>query len=255
MSSNSGKNNSETGKTASLLHVKSVAKLSNPEVAAAAEVVWQYHHLGHKIPQDGCDGILCLCSSDLSVATHSAELFLAGAASWLMFSGGFGTGPHSGANLRGWELPEAEVFAREAERVGVTREKIMIEKISKNTGENVENARKLLNENNLPIPKNLIIVQKPFMERRAYATFKKIWPDGPKIFVSSPETSWEDYPESCGIDCETIVHLMVGDLQRINRYARPPYEFQIPQEIPSEIWDAYDLLVKAGFTGNLITEK
>ena len=30
---------------------------------------------------------------------------------WLVFSGGFGTGPHSGANLLGWTKPEAEVFS------------------------------------------------------------------------------------------------------------------------------------------------
>jgi hypothetical protein len=45
---------------------------------------------------------------------------------------------------------------------------------------------------------------------------------------------------------------MVGDLQRIRLY--PEKGFQIHQDIPDDVWDAYEELVKAGYTKYLIPE-
>jgi len=44
--------------------------------------------------------------------------------------------------------------------------------------------------------------------------------------------------------------MMVGDLQRIKYY--PEKGFQIYQEIPEEVWKAYEELVKMGFDKQLI---
>ena len=43
---------------------------------------------------------------------------------------------------------------------------------------------------------------------------------------------------------------MVGDLQRIKVY--PGKGFQIHQEIPEDVWDAYEQLVRLGFDQHLI---
>lgn len=43
---------------------------------------------------------------------------------------------------------------------------------------------------------------------------------------------------------------MVGDLQRIKEY--PAKGFQIEQEIPDEVWSAYETLVAAGYDKHLI---
>ena len=43
---------------------------------------------------------------------------------------------------------------------------------------------------------------------------------------------------------------MVGDLQRIRVYAERG--FQIPQEIPDEVWAAYEELVHAGYDSRLV---
>ncbi len=43
---------------------------------------------------------------------------------------------------------------------------------------------------------------------------------------------------------------MIGDLQRIKLY--PQKGFQIYQEIPPDIWDAYENLIDAGFDQHLI---
>ena len=47
-----------------------------------------------------------------------------------------------------------------------------------------------------------------------------------------------------------VVSIMVGDLQRIRVYAEKG--FQIPQEIPDEVWKAYEELVALGFRERLV---
>ena len=80
--------------------------------------------MGHTLEKS--DGIMVLCSHDLRVASHGAKLFLEGFGNWIIFSGGFGTGPHSGANLNGWTRPEADIFAEEAISLGVPADKVLI---------------------------------------------------------------------------------------------------------------------------------
>ena len=85
------------------------------------------------------------------------------------------------------------------------------------------------------------------MERRTFATFSKVWP-GKSVRVTSPQISMDDYlsgilTNSCLPD--DVISIMVGDLQRIREY--PTRGFQIPQEIPDDVWEAYGELVNAGF--------
>ena len=74
-------------------------------------------------------------------------------------------GPHSGAHLNGWTRPEADIFADAAASAGVPREKIIVENRATNTGENISLSRALLAEHGIA-PESIIVVQKPFMERR-----------------------------------------------------------------------------------------
>ncbi|RPH35134.1 MAG: YdcF family protein, partial [Planctomycetota bacterium] len=46
-----------------------------------------------------------------------------------------------------------------------------------------------------------------------------------------------------------VISIMVGDLQRIRLY--PGKGFQVPQEIPPEVWDAYRELVALGYDRHL----
>eukprot|EP01065_Artemidia_motanka_P003472 TRINITY_DN11662_c0_g1_i1.p1 TRINITY_DN11662_c0_g1~~TRINITY_DN11662_c0_g1_i1.p1 ORF type:complete len:254 (+),score=78.43 TRINITY_DN11662_c0_g1_i1:59-763(+) len=221
------------------------------ELMAAAETVWDYHHVGHEL-EGVYDGVMCLCSHDVRVAEYAARVFLRPelGAKWLLFSGGMGTGPHSGANLMGWDKPEAAVFADAAVKCGVPADSIIVEDQAANTGENVAKSRELLQRRSCAASR-IVLVQKPFMERRTFATFKKVWPE-PSVSVTSPPISWEDYPAGSGVTRETIVSIMVGDLQRIRLYSQPPREFQIPQDVPDRVWAAYERLVEAGFTWNLV---
>ena len=97
----------------------------------------------------------------------------------------------------------------------------------------------------------ILLVQKPYMERRTYATFKKQWPEsGAVIRVTSPQVSYEEYVNRGSISKEHILNVMVGDMQRIREY--PKRGFQIEQEIPSDVWQAYEALVRLGFTKHLL---
>jgi uncharacterized SAM-binding protein YcdF (DUF218 family) len=206
------------------------------EVLEDAKRLWDYHHL-HHIPQKS-DCILVLGSQDLRVAERGADLYLEGWAPILIFSGGLGN-----LTKEMWKDPEADRFARIALDKGVPAEAIFIENQSANTGENILFTQQLLREKGLE-PHTFLLVQKPYMERRSYATFKKHWPDK-NLIVTSPQISFEEYPTK-EISMDRLINNMVGDLQRIRIY--PEKGFQIPQDIPEEVWAAYERLVAHGFT-------
>jgi len=212
---------------------------------ALAETIWDYHRMKHRVAK--ADAILVLCSHDERVAERGAELFLEGWAPLIIFSGG------RGAITRSlWDEPEAERFARIAISLNVPRESILVEVNSSNTGENVQFTRKLLAERGLD-PHKFIIVQKPYMERRAFATFRKFWPEK-EVIVTSPQVSFRDYLaeySNRSLSASDVVSIMVGDLQRIKLY--PARGFQIAQEIPDEVWHAYERLVHAGYDKYLIS--
>jgi uncharacterized SAM-binding protein YcdF (DUF218 family) len=204
-----------------------------------ARKLWDYHHMHHTPASADC--ILALCSHDLRVADRAAELYLQGLAPILLFSGGLGN------VTRGiWKDPEADKFARIALDKGVPAEAIFVENKSTNTGENILFTRKLLEEQGLH-PQSFLLVQKPYMERRSYATFKKHWPEK-ELIVTSPQIAFEDYPTD-EIPMERVIDIMVGDLQRIRIY--PAKGFQIPMDIPDDIWAAYEKLIGWGFTRHL----
>lgn len=214
------------------------------QTLALAETLWNYHLLNH--PVGKADAILVLCSHDERVAERGAQLFLEGCAPLLIFSGG------QGAITKAlWDEPEAERFARIAMSMNVPRENIVVEKNSTNTGENVQFTRKLLEEKGLD-PKRFILVQKPYMERRAFATFLRYWP-GKEVVVTSPQVSFRDYVaeySNRSLSVADVIGIMVGDLQRIKLY--PALGYQIAQDIPDEVWSAFEGLVRAGFDKYLI---
>jgi uncharacterized SAM-binding protein YcdF (DUF218 family) len=221
-----------------------VAERMRREIRELALKLWQYHRMNQELERAGA--ILVLCSYDTSVAERAAQLFLEGFAPLLIFSGGLGAITR---NL--WSEPEAELFARVAREMGVPDERIIVETRSTNTGENVQFTRKLLAERGVD-PESFILVQKPYMERRTYATFKRYWPEKPAV-VTSPQFSFEEYLKrhsNRALTQDEVICIMVGDLQRIRLY--PERGFQIPQEIPDEVWAAYEKLVAAGYDRHLI---
>jgi uncharacterized SAM-binding protein YcdF (DUF218 family) len=221
--------------------VRTIEGRMTTEIIELAKKLWSYHHLHHSLEKSDC--ILALGSHDLRVANRAAELFLQGMAPIIIFSGGLG-------NLTKdlWTKPEAELFASVALEMGVPAEAIFIENKSTNTGENILFTQELLKARNLD-PQTFILVQKPYMERRSYATFKKQWPTR-QLIVTSPQISFEEYPTD-EIPLERVINIMVGDLQRIKLY--PEKGFQVYQYIPPEVWDAFEKLVAMGFDKHLVS--
>jgi len=212
------------------------------ETLQLAKKLWDYHHMHHALEKADC--ILALGSHDLRVAERAAQLCLQGWAPTLIFSGGLGN------FTKGmWTETEADRFAAIAITMGVPPASILVENRSTNTGENILFTQQLLAEKNLD-PRSFIVVQKPYMERRSYATFKQHWPDK-KLVVTSPQISFEDYPTK-QIPLERVIHIMAGDLQRIKFY--PEKGFQVYQEIPADVWQAFEQLVKSGFDKHLMKE-
>lgn len=216
----------------------------NDHIRELAKKLWHYHQMKHRLEQ--AEAILVLCSYDLRVAERGAELFLEGWAPLLIFSGGLGAITKSL-----WSESEADQFARVAARMGVPEEKILIENRSTNTGENIIFTRALLAEKRID-PDKFILVQKPYMERRAYATFKKFWPEK-EVLVTSAQVSFEEYLDQYTnreLSSDDVVSIMVGDLQRIKVY--PERGYQIRQEIPDDVWTAYEELIEAGYTRHMV---
>ncbi len=214
--------------------------MHHTDVDHLARIVWDYHHVGHPLRQADC--ILVLGSHDVRVGEWGVELFQRGMAPWIVFSGGLGRLTHGV-----FAKSEADTFAEIAIVQGVPRDRILIENQSTNTGENLDLTRRLLTERGLDF-QTFLVVQKPYMERRAYTTFKKRWPDK-ECICTSPPIPFEQYPNG-EISRDTIIHIMVGDLQRIREY--PARGYQIPQEIPATVWQAYEELVRRGYTQHLI---
>ena len=213
-------------------------------IQALAETIWDYHLMKHQLAK--ADAILVLCSHDERVAERGAQLFLEGWAPLIIFSGGQGA-----ITKMLWSEPEAERFARIAVSLGVPPESILVESESTNTGENFKFTERLLAARDID-PHKFILVQKPYMERRAFATFRKFWPEK-EVIVTSPQASFREYVAEYtnrSLSAADVISIMVGDLQRIKLY--PAHGFQIAQEIPDEVWRAFERLVRAGYDKYLI---
>jgi len=214
----------------------------NAEVLFLARQLWDYHHMDHQLEKADC--ILALGSHDLRVATRAADLYLEGWAPLVIMSGGLGNFTQ---NM--WTEKEADKFAAIAIQKGVPAQAILIENRSSNTGENILFTQQLLKSSGLD-PHSFIVVQKPYMERRSFATFKMHWPDK-ELIVTSPQIHFDEYANA-EIPLEKVINIMTGDLQRIKLY--PAKGFQIHQDIPPGIWHAYEQLVELGFDQHLVKE-
>jgi uncharacterized SAM-binding protein YcdF (DUF218 family) len=206
-----------------------------------AESIWDYHQMGHELrPADVAIG---LGSHDLGVATFAAELYGAGLFPLLVFSGG--NSPTTAARFpRG----EAVHYREHAMALGVPDSAVLVEPEAANTGQNVSLSRALLAAHGYEPPRSVLVISKPYMERRAYATCRKVWPEVEVVCASEP-LKFDDYVRSIG-DEKLVIDMLVGDLQRVVEY--PKQGFAVEQDVPAEVLAAYDRLIDAGFDSRLL---
>ena len=91
-------------------------------------------------------------------------------------------------------------------------------------------------------------MSRPYQQRRAYATCKRLWPEV-EVQCASHPLALDDYVAMIG-DEKRIIDMLVGDTQRITAYAK--LGFAIPQDVPADVQAAYGRLVDAGFTSRLL---
>jgi hypothetical protein len=93
-----------------------------------------------------------------------------------------------------------------------------------------------------------MLISRPYQQRRAYATCRKVWPEVEVVCASRP-LPLDEYIASIG-DVDRVINMLVGDTQRITEYAHRG--FAIKQDMPDLVHAAYQRLVDAGFTSRLI---
>jgi uncharacterized SAM-binding protein YcdF (DUF218 family) len=207
-----------------------------------AQVLWDYMKLNQPLQKADC--LLVMGSHDLRVAEYGAKLYLDGWSPLMVCSGGLG---NQTRNL--WDETEARKFSRVAYQMGVPIEKILLEEESTNTSENITFGRRLLQSKPIDLT-SILLVHKPYMERRVLATFQKLWP-GIEGRVSSPPLTMREYSND-EISMEEMINIMVGDFQRILVY--PQKGFQIEQPVGKKVLLAFESLVEYGFCRNLISD-
>ncbi|WP_299686446.1 YdcF family protein [uncultured Vibrio sp.] len=218
---------------------KQSTKQKNPKVKLhrAIDTLWNFMAMNHKVEPSDC--IFVLCSNDTRVAEYAAKLYHQKIAPYIIFSGGVGRFTQGT-----FERSEAETFAAVARDCGVPDADIILEKRATNSGENVRFTYELLAERGLS-PNKLTLVQKPFMEKRTYATFTKQWPDATsQITVTSQWQNWDDYFNE-ELPLDMVLGALIADYERIKAY--PAQGFQIEMPIPDDVDHAYQALKTLGF--------
>ncbi len=181
-----------------------------PSIRSAVRVLWDYHDLHHVlIPSDVGIG---LGSHDLGVATCAAQLYLAGTFPLIVF-----TGANAPTTIDRFPRGEAVHYREHALSLGVPDESVLIETEARNTGDNITLTREVLRSQGIE-PQSVTLISRPYQQRRAYATCRKLWPEVETVQCASLPLALDDYVASIG-DPGRVVNMLVGDTQRIEVYA------------------------------------
>jgi uncharacterized SAM-binding protein YcdF (DUF218 family) len=210
------------------------------DLRADVETLWAYHNMRHELRR--CDVGIGLGSHDLGVAIHAAELYHQGLFPRIVF-----TGANAPTTIERFPRGEAVHYRDHAVTLGVPADVISIETNATNTSQNLTYSRKVLDDAGAQ-PTSVLLICRPYQQRRAYATCRKVWPEV-EVVCSSRPLPLAEYIASIG-DANRVINMLVGDTQRITEYARRG--FAIEQEMPDEVDSAYQRLVDAGFTSRLI---
>lgn len=205
-----------------------------------AQTLWEFHQLPDE-PRVTDVGI-GLGSHDIGVAEHAAHLYREGRFPLIVF-----TGANAPTTKDVFPRGEAVEFAERAEALGVPRSALLIETEATNTGENFTLTRDLLRREGVAVD-SATVISRPYQQRRAYATARKVWPEL-DVTCSARRQDLADYIATIG-DERRVLDMLVGDTQRLWVYAEAG--FAEPQPIDAKTRAAYDRLVAAGFTGRLV---
>ncbi|MEV8404381.1 YdcF family protein [Streptomyces niveus] len=211
------------------------------EAWADARRLWDYHQMGHSLRP--CSVAIGLGSHDLGVADTAVDLYKRGMAPLLVFTGA--TSPTTRERMpRG----EAVHYRERALELGVPSSDVLVEPRARNTGENIRFSRAVLEDAGARVS-SVLLISKPYEERRAYATARKLWPEVEFVSASTPMTL-NEYADSIQ-DTRLVIDMLVGALQRLLIY--PEQGFMTSQPVPEDVLEAYERLCREGFTSRLLS--
>lgn len=153
------------------------------------------------------------------------------------------------------QASEAELFAEIALKLyKVPRDRIRMDRLSSNCGQNAENARTLMEEEGISMDR-LVLMQDPLMQRRSVMSLKRVMPESTKILSFAPFIPRFD--EHLNPICiyggiwsrERFLELLLGEIRRLrddeNGYGPNGKNFIGHVEIPPEVERAWKILYEA----------
>lgn len=142
---------------------------------------------------------------------------------------------------------EAVHYRERALQLGVPDSAVLVEPRATNTGENIEFSKAVLADSGVKVA-SVLLVTKPYEERRSYAMMRKLWPEVEVVCASTP-MGLEEYADSIG-DARMVIDMIVGALQRV--LAFPRLGLAIEQDVPDTAAAAFERLCIEGFTSRLM---
>ena len=192
-------------------------------VRADAEVLWAYLQVDD--PVEPVDVAIGLGSHDPGVPAHTAELYRRGLFPLVVFTGA--SGP---STVDRFPHGEAVHFREIALDSGVPAEAVLVEARARNTGENLRFTRDLLADRGIAV-RSVLLVARPYHQRRARATAAKVWPEV-EVLCSAHKQDLGTYLAEIG-DADRVVSMLVGEVQRVAAY--PERGFTVAEEIPGDL--------------------
>ncbi|MFC4498908.1 MULTISPECIES: YdcF family protein [Streptomyces] len=203
-----------------------------------AQLCWAYQRMQPR----PCSVGIGLGSHDLGVADTTADLFRRGMMPLIVF-----TGATSKTTQERMPRGEAQHYRDRAIELGVPGNAILVEPHARNTGQNIILSRSPLEDGGIEVS-SVLLISKPYEERRSYATARKLWPGVEFVSASSP-MALPEYVDSIQ-DARLVIDMLVGSLQRLLIY--PAQGFAISQDVPDDVTRAYERLVSRAFTSRLV---
>ena len=207
------------------------------------EILWNYLCVNHSLKPS--DLILVCGGHDVGVAKEAVRLYKEHYAPKIIVSGGI-TREIFGKSKKALE---ADILGDLMISDGVAQSDIFFERKAKNTGENLEFSEKILVQQGIEF-KRVIMIQKPYAERRALCLALKKWPNR-EIIMDSEKTNFEKYFNS-DIPERKIISMMVGEIQRL--VYSPQFGWIDPIDIPQDVLNAYKELCQLGYTERLMSD-
>jgi len=194
--------------------------------------VFDYLAARDALPAAACDAVIGFGAFDLKLPRFCGELYVAGHARRIIFTGGVGAGT---ADLG---QPEADAWCAELLRThpAIPRDHIILENRSTNTGENVRFTTELLARQHPALTlghgiKTVLVVAAPSRLRRVRLTLQQLQPRL-HILGQHPGSSFaEELALYASKGLDFVAHL-TGELDRIVDYAARGWILPEPLPLP-----------------------